>query len=280
MAITGQITNVGDHIDVSYSGGVQQYEIPINGLYQLEVGGGRGGLSNNSGYSKGYKLFKKGTILYICIGGNGGYVRGSRTSIGGGYNGGGSGHCYGDEEDGGGGGGGATHIALVDGTLASIGYQQFVTNGKGLIVAGGSGGGETNRYGGAGGGLNGQKGEGNAYPTPSQTQGASFGAGSNGEQTYSTGGGGGGLYGGYGGYSNSRSGDGGSGYIGGVPSLVFKGTTYSPTTTLGGSSSSYAKITFIAKSFPTIYLGETQIDGAHLGGLDLDTIYLGENELA
>lgn len=294
MAISGQIVNVGDHIDVSYSGSIQQYEIPFNGLYQLEVWGGEGGYTykNNKtvyggkgGKSSGYKKLNKGQIIYIVVGGGGGnsWNDPNLTPIYGGYNGGG--HGYSGYSFDGGGGGGATHIAPISGLLSNENVWESV-----YIVAGGGGGGayqnELSPNGSAGGGLT----TSTVYKLnrtdvyalgATQTSGYARGQGANHPGNGSGfGGGGGGYYGGNG-NSNNTSGTGGSGYIGGVPEVTIKGVTYTPSTTNGGNSGNgKATITYVAKTFPTVYLGENQIDGGHLGGLDLETIYLGENELA
>lgn len=231
--------NKGESKTFSYKGSVEEFTIPNSGLYKLEVWGGQGG--GNGGYSVGYKVFKGGTKIYVCVGGKGSDVSPFvDTGINpGGYNGGGDGHntsygSAGDQKRYGGGGGGATHIALVTGTLNGIGKTDFVDNGKGLIVAGGGGGSATNFYGpvtyngGTGGGTNG----GNASSGGSgggQSGGGSgtFGVGSGNSGNWG-GGGGGGLYGGSGG--NEKAGGGGSGWIGGVPEITYKETTYSPST--------------------------------------------------
>lgn len=63
----------------NYTGGVQSYTIPTSGLYRLEVYGAGGdsfasfrnqyAYAGNGGYAKGYKYLEKGTVLYICCGG-------------------------------------------------------------------------------------------------------------------------------------------------------------------------------------------------------------------
>lgn len=267
MAITGENTSQS----FSYTGGVQSFTIPYDGLYKLEVWGAKGysTAGGNGGYSYGYKEFKKGTVLYICCGGNNNQYDAN-------YNGGGKGNSKGPGYS----GGGATHIALVTGTIASIGVTNFVTNKKGLIVAGGGGGGryvgDEARAGGAGGGTTGGMGAYNGGTGNGGTQTAggnsktdgSFGTGAN-----STGygpGGGGGLYGGGGEHSGAG---GGSGYIGGVPAVTFKDTSYSPYTQQGGNSGAgKATITFVKRAFPTMYLGNTLIDGMFIGVTAVDDI--------
>ena len=239
--------------------GMTEFEAPCKGLYKLEVWGAAGGSFYNSwsasgkgGYSSGYVVLGSGTKLYIAVGGAGSAAWcENECNYGGAYNGGGPVRTSGSYV---GGGGGATHIAKVTGTLASIGYDSFVTQGNGLIVAGGGGGGMAvwSKYGGSGGGLNGGGGSdsrGTCTSGATQTAGGSgaaagsFGTGGSGSSyRYS---GGGGLYGGSSGYESCGA-SGGSGYIGGVPEIEYNGVTYSPSTSNGvNSSNGYAKITLI-----------------------------------
>ncbi len=242
----------GHEFDTITTVGITEFAVPCNGLYKLEVWGARGGGISScggggagaGGYSSGYVYLNVGTTLYVACGGVGNFA------AAGGYNGGGAGShevdCWG-----GGSGGGATHIAKVTGSLAEIGYESFVTSGNGLIVAGGGGGASANAdssslHGGSGGGVNG--GNANAGAAGgNQTTGYSFGQGQAGSSVSAwNGGGGGGLYGGYSSVRR-RGGGGGSGWIGGVPEIEYKGTTYSPSTSNGGNGGNgYAKITLIA----------------------------------
>lgn len=287
----------GESITFDYTGNIQTWTVPGTAIYKLEVWGGEGGGKNGQGgYSVGYKQLSGGTVLYIAVGGKGGdgspFVIGSGYNPGG-FNGGGSGKngIYDPEQfdtyQFGGGGGGATHIATVTGTLSDIGYQDFVVNGKGFIVAGGGGGGTTvysgsspSYGGGTGGGTNGGANQGGTASGGGQTGGGSgvFGIGSNGS-TDMRGGGGGGLFGGASGTaSGSRSsGGGGSGYIGGVPSFVKSGITYSPSTTnglrTGNGQAIITKVTganvYYGDISCEVYLGETQIDSIYLGEKDV-----------
>ena len=266
------ITAVGDKQEFAYTGDVQEFIAPFTGLYKLEVWGGRpqtfsmygfetryGGAG---GYSVGYKELKKGTVLYIVCGGGNGST----------YNGGGA-ASHSDQRN----GAGATHISFVGGTLAEIGYDEFVTNKKGLIVAGGGGSGSmygsVSGEGGTGGGLSG--GSTSHYGTSAggtQTSGYAFGQGGPAS--------GGGLYGGAG--SNGVAAGGGSGYIGGVPAVTHKGTTYEPLTENGvNSGNGKATITLldVTKSFPTLFLGDIAIEGAYLGEVEISTLALGETPL-
>lgn len=239
MAI-GSNPSSGDSQSYSYTGGVQSFTIPANGIYKLEVWGAKGGAiydnGGKGGYSIGYKALKAGDVLYVCVGGKG--SSGSSTySVNGGYNGGGNGRAAGEDRVGVGGGGGATHIAKGTtnrGVLANYkNYQNEV-----LIVAGGGGGYSYktkttayNRGGGAGGGTTGG--------------GGSFGQGYDYGAAYANG-----CPGGGGGWSGGGSmGVGGTGYIGGVPTFTVAGVNY-PSSTVSGQrdGNGYATITYMAKN--------------------------------
>lgn len=277
----------GESVSFSYIGGIQTFTVPNNGVYKLECSGG--GNYNNSydrsgtaygGYVSGYKYLKKGTILYICVGGSAG------------YNGGGTGKgdhydvwAYVDANN----GSGATHIALKTGVLTDFltspstsETEESFTSGDGFLIAGGAGGCQTHsiasgdtaaRKGGDGGasgsGNNGKFGRGNNGPTG----------------THDHGGGGGSGY--RGGYAASSSGSqvpssgasGGSNWIGGVPEFTFKGETYSPTSTGGGGSggNGSAKITLVKKS-SSIKIGDKDMM-VYIGNQEIFTIYIGNTEL-
>lgn len=237
-------------VDFAYTGTVQEYVVPVTGLYKLEVWGAGNSQSYGGGYSAGYKKLKKEQKIYICVGGQGdaGYVAPdsyyTSAQMSGGYNGGGNASVGGSVNfpSHGRAGCGATHIALEKAgklTLAKIGKDLFDL--YGLIVAGGGSGlkwweswelfdaGHS-----AGGGLTDSSGN------TTQTKGYAFGQG----HTTGSGdgnGGGGGYYGGY-------NGNGGSGWIGGVPEITYKNKTYTPSTSVGGNSGGgKAKISFITK---------------------------------
>ena len=254
--------NVGESRQFNYTGGIQTFTVPHTGVYKLEVWGSAGNQVSSSGYggySMGFKRLKKGTILYICCG--------AQT-----YNGGGSGggaNSYGNHH-----GGGATHIALVSGTLASIGKETF--DQQGLIVAGG-GGGHGHGSEGSGGGLSG--GNSPVASGGTQTSGYAFGQGGPGgfASYWGCGGGGGGYYGGYGGSGSVNntgySGAGGSGWIGGVTS--YKNNAATTSNGVNGGDG-YAKITLIQKS--TVKIGDTDCI-VYLGSTEIDSIYHGGTEL-
>lgn len=242
-------------VDFAYTGTVQEYVVPVTGLYKLEVWGGQGNptythgehtsYGGKGGYSIGYATLKKGTVLYIVCGGQG-------TQYGvGGFNGGGSGktgnatYC--------GGGGGATHIAKVTNLLSEIGKENFDKNG--LIVAGGGGGAfpynNGDGYGGSGGGISGGNGISGWDPAQwigtggTQTSGYAFGKGGPKYDSAGLGCSGGGYYGGI---PSSAGAGGGSGWIGGVPEITYKGTTYNPSTSNGANAGNgKATISFITK---------------------------------
>lgn len=215
-----------------YTGGIQTFTVPCNGIYQLAVWGGKGGNGGNNdgamdnggrgGYSLGYIYLKKSEILYIVCGGVGSSSM-TNEPIPGGYNGGaiGNGYPWHPYYSICGGGGGATHIARVTGLLSSL-ASTYTDNL--LIVAGGGGGAGGTTAGGAGGGLSG----GGSNPGTQTGGGGTFGQGAH--SSYA-GGGGGGFYGGL-------NDGGGSGYIGGVPTFTSRtGNTYTPSTTAGQNNS-------------------------------------------
>ena len=228
------ITSIGTYQEFEYTGGVQSFTVPVTGLYRLEVYGAQGGsyssgTGGKGGYARGYIALDKGTTIYIVVGGTGSYNGGGTTSGGSGSN-----------------GGGATHIATTNrGVLKN--YSNYKS--EILIVAGGGGGGayayNEPCYGGTGGGTTGGRatacdgsgGYGGSQtaggaPTSSEGVAGSFGQGGSGYIA----GGGGGYYGGGSGQVYFSGGGGGSGYIGGVPTITYNGATYSPDTLNGTMS--------------------------------------------
>lgn len=311
-------------LNISYSGAVQSIEIKKSGLYKLECWGGQGYIGYKAGYSVGYKEFKKGQILYVCVGQRGGFIsrHGDKRHQNMGFNGGGT--ILGRETNTQ--GGGATHFALVNGLLQSIGYANRSNI---LIVAGGSGGGLNNSIrGGAGGGISGDEGgagynsdhpDRHAYPGAGGSQtsgGAGYGemgdTGSPYNGTFGKGGGtgnadevctgGGGFFGGGAGgdgYHNiGAGGGGGSGWIDGVPTITYKGITYTPSTqknvwglsefnsvdifdTYAGPQNydGKADITLIKKGTPLMYWSDREVDEMHYGDRDVDGAYYGDLEV-
>ena len=215
----------------SYTGGQQTYVVPKTGYYKIEVWGAEGGgyrISGNSssgtgglgGYVYGTVKLKKGTSLYIHVGG---YGQSSSSGIAkGGYNGGGSGYASSSSEPGNG-GGGATDVRLVSGAWNS--NAGLLSR---IIVAGGGGGGGED--------------DGDAYGHGGGTSGTNaVGTNSNGTQTSA--GTGGGF--GYGGSTNKGDGGGGGGgwYGGGTTSSSSTGTD----TAGGGGGSGYILTSSSAK---------------------------------
>ena len=211
-----------------YSGRYQEFTVPINGNYKVELWGAQGGSGINSGglggYSYGNIYLKAGMKLYI-------YVGSQTLSTVGGWNGGGNGYTRG--------GGGATDIRLEKTT--SLDEWQTFDSLKSRIMVAGAGSGDDwytgdsaqHRVKGAdGGGLSGANGTSawNGYylgtggtqastgysKNANSATSSAFGSGGKaGTTTYSSGSGGGsGYYGGGGGDAIS-SGGGGSSYISG-----------------------------------------------------------------
>lgn len=156
-----------------YTGDVQVFTVPADGVYTLEAWGACGGdgydnsvdrentssVAGNGGYSKGNVSLKKGQKIYVFVGGAGKYGAGTNRFGGpvGGYNGGGDGGNAGS-----GSGGGMSHISTTN-NPATTSWNPDGT----LLVAGGGGGaddygggrGSNDGRGGNGGGKNGE----NAY---------------------------------------------------------------------------------------------------------------------
>lgn len=131
----------------AYTGEVQEFIAPFDGVYLLEAWGAEGGdnqyyattYSNNGGYAKGQYKMTKGEKIYVYVGSKGQDEmsdRGSHSQLtnNGGWNGGGSG--YGASS---GGGGGATDFRteLQDVTLE---FTSGSATDKRILVAGGGGG--------------------------------------------------------------------------------------------------------------------------------------------
>lgn len=213
-----------DIMDFNYTGSVQSKTLKP-GTYTIECWGGQGGsysgcIGGYGGYSKGTITLTEATTVYISVGG-----AGSSSSTAAGFNGGGTGISSGR------GGGGATDVRIGQNSLYSRVIVAGGGGGAGVTSANanpcGCGGGE---YGGDGyyndttgsytigqnrcGGSASQTAGGKTWSTSTQ---ATFGQGGN-ASGYSCGGGGGGWYGGGGAYdsdsdSDGRWGGGGSGYV-------------------------------------------------------------------
>ena len=219
-------------------GNVEEFTVPCDGIYKLEVWGAQGGSAGGAsggkgGYSIGYRKFVQGSSLYIYAGAQGASSPGSGN--------------VGNESF----GRGASYITTKSGLLSTFNDDRASV----LIVAGGGGGGyqyvgysnkvyTNNITGGTGGGLDGGSSAnklGNLGLGGSQSSGpGGFGA---------AGGslGGGGWYGGGGAGNTNVAGGGGSGYIDGVPEITDNETTYSPSTENGvQSGNGKAQITLVS----------------------------------
>ena len=176
--------------DYSYTGSAQVFTAPVNGTYQIQAWGARGGNDSHSGAAGGYATgtvyLTRGTSLYVYVGAPG---KTDATGTGAGYNGGADSGPHGWS----GGGGGASSVSLVNGAWNNT----SVLNNRILVAGGGGGGGahSSGRPGGTGPFTN-TRGLGEApYPDG--------------------GGGGGGYYGGVGG-GGDTGGGGGSNFVNGV----------------------------------------------------------------
>lgn len=175
-----------------YTGTVQTFTAPLNGVYQFQLWGAQSG-----GYTTMHLDMAQGETIYVIVGG---WSKGLKQV---GYNGGGAFLTYCDyppnpliDPHNDGSGGGMTHISRT----SNVAVASTTINGKGswnpagtIAVAGGGGGG----YGGydCGGGL--------SSPSVSKERGSAVGATQTsgwsqgcGRSSYGTGGGGGGWYGG------------------------------------------------------------------------------------
>ena len=155
---------VGISWEFPYEGAEREFNIPLSGVYKLEVWGAQGGSYDSTiyggygGYSVGEIYLSANSTIYINVGGKGSTTYHNETILSGGYNGGGSAKSIGDADVYSSSGGGATHIAKVSGLLSTLAASQSDI----LIVAGGGGG--SNKFvsdyyghGGVGGGTAGEK---------------------------------------------------------------------------------------------------------------------------
>ncbi|MDR2063335.1 MAG: IPT/TIG domain-containing protein [Candidatus Nomurabacteria bacterium] len=229
--------------DFAYTGDVQTFTAPTDGVYRFEAWGAQGGTSAGAtgglgGYSSGEISLTAGDIVYVYVGQAGNITKStSDYSVPATFNGGGKGAVDGGDPVGpgsGGSGGGATDFRLIGGAWNDVGSLR-----SRIMVAGGGGGGEyaTNqnviRIGGYAGGLTGGAGANGGGGATQIAGGAGatagqFGQGGNGGYSYGSdrffgAGGGGGYYGGGSGGRqdwNRQAGGGGSGYISGYTGSV------------------------------------------------------------
>ena len=194
---------------LGYIGDTQEYEIPEDGYYHIELWGAQGGGSTSriggyGGYTAGDIFLSSGTKLFIYVGGVGRV--GSVSGAGGGYNGGGNSQVYQANATGRFGGGGATDVRLASGN-----WNDFNSLKSRIMVAAGGGGTSGYTDGGkyAGGLIGYDGGDNRSGYGGTQTSG---GAGRSSDSSYGTGYPGGF---GYGGVGVSHAGGGGAGYYGG-----------------------------------------------------------------
>ena len=222
-----KITLISREYDYEYTNSEEVFSAPASGTYLLEVWGAQGG--GETDISGGYGAYAKGEIylnssdtIYVNVGGQ-------PTSSSGGYNGGGEGYNYNIYN--GYGGGGATFISsLSKGTNQLSSFSNKLD--KILILAGGGGGSGNNgnAYGGAAGGIAGNRGvstcssdnygtggtqTAGGYNIASTSSVGSFGKGGRYvSNNYGGAGGGSGLYGGGPSGATCAGAGGGSSYIG------------------------------------------------------------------
>ena len=229
---------IGEKVDFSYTGDVQEFIVPVSGIYQLECWGAQGGFGESyakskGGYARGTLKLSKGDVLYAYVGESGRYTTyGGNTHSSvpvdtlGGWNGGGN--VLSSQASHGSGGGG-TDFRLVNGTWNNL--ESLLSR---IIVAGGGAGtGYWTNKNGSGGGTTGigtlagsQTSGGEAGDSKSTA--GSFGVGGEGRGDVGGGsGGGGGWYGGGGATGVTASNGGGSGYV--LTETSFKPFNYSPT---------------------------------------------------
>ena len=260
----------------NYTGDSQEYKVPYNGYYYIEMAGG--GAENSFGAkTSGYIYLEKDEKLYFYVGGAG-QASSTGAKVNGGYNGGGYAPAYSGLNVAS--GGGATDVRLVNGEWDDT--SSLIS--RIMVAAGGAGGtGSSTSYyltEGYAGGLFGYDGfttsttyNTTTYPSKGATQtkggdgydnrDGSFGSSYQGTETGYCSGGGSGYYGGANGFG--RSGGGGSSYISGYAGVnsVEENTTithtnntlhYSGKYFIGGKitggnndKNGYAKITFIGE---------------------------------
>ena len=297
--------NKGESITYSYTGGIQSFTVTDTGYYKLECWGAEGGKGGwywgqqstdggKGGYACGYKKLSKGTVVYICVGGQGSNMYANNggedvwSSTSGGYNGGGNGYIaqtgsYDPETQqqtyrgivaGAGSGGGATHMGTQNALLKNTSTSNV------YIVAGGGGGGfnasagwDSTPHPSAGG-------NGGNTASGSYGQGGSYGsAPSHYDNQFSQikiGGGGGGGY--NGGSATARTGGGGgSNSVANVGSMTMAGTTYNTVSQAGQrSGNGQAKITLMKKM--SCYFGSNEVDSMYFGSTEIGGLYFGSNE--
>lgn len=174
-----------------YTGAAQEYLVPADGTYRIELWGASGGdifpyYGGKGGYTDGYISLKKNQVLYFFVGGKG------AKGTAGGFNGGGS--LLSGQQSYGSSGGGATDVRLIGGA-----WDSFEGLKSRIMVASGGGGANYRNItsdndkilygsgnGGSGGGIRGYDGVSESYKTSENagyTSYNSFSIGGGGTQT-------------------------------------------------------------------------------------------------
>lgn len=172
--VTDKDCKIGNTWEYDYKNEVQEFEVPCDATYKVELWGAQGtGNGGKGGYSKGNIQLTKQNKLYIYVGSQ---TKTTEDYTIGGYNGGGYGSKYGEVS----GyvnysyaGGGATDIRTVNSN-----WDNFLSLKSRIMVAGGGAGEQqnqkysTNTIPGYGGGLNGGDAGGEIYSSFPQPTGA------------------------------------------------------------------------------------------------------------
>lgn len=203
-----------NHWNFDYTGNSQEFNIPLNGTYKIELWGAQGetdpagGSGGSGGYTSGMISLNESEKYYIFVGSMSKIYPDKAV----GYNGGGDSQF---------GGGGSTDIRIVDAI-----WNDFISLKSRIMVAGGGAGNDSKDIAGSSGGLigyngNGQSGTQISGGTGFASGGFGFGGGSGNHGTNGNGGGGSGYFGGSSSFSEtSFGGAGGSSFISGHAGCV------------------------------------------------------------
>ena len=228
----------------NYTGKPEEYTVPSDGYYYIELEGASGGASKAyaglGAKTSGYIKLKKGEKLYFYVGGKGTTASSNVEYTSGGFNGGGSANHQAGT------GGGATDVRLTSGSWDDMSslisrimvaggggggaiFNDYVTGGDGGTLYGADGGDLSENF--LGGGHGGQQktsgpiGSGKREADSYQSQYVVLGTkgqlakggngGYNSDYSHGSGAGGGGYYGGSGASGRNGGGAGGSSYISG-----------------------------------------------------------------
>ena len=132
----------GESKEFSYTGKAEEYIVPRDGWYYIEMAGASGGYIDSNYYSglgaktSGYIELEAGEKLYFYVGGQGSAITTPNSLISGGYNGGGDAFTESSNDSTATSGGGATDVRLVGGTWDNT--SSLISR---IMVAGSGGGG-------------------------------------------------------------------------------------------------------------------------------------------